>query len=319
MFEIIDILVGMMRLAFGVEQLRAFVAVTDSGHVTRAAEQLAVTQSTVTHHVKTFERALGVRLFERSGRRLRPTDAGRALVPSARAAVRALEHVMAAAEAMRTGSPGELRVGASQTTAGHYLPNALHDFPMTARGLMVDVAPGNTSDVCRLVADGTLDVGLIEGPSTEPSLRVLELVEDEVVFVVSAVHPLARRRAVRRDDLLRHRYLAREPGSGTEQLAASALGDHYPRLPRLLFRQMDAVRGAVRAGLGFAALPRVAIEDDLALGTLVALPLPPRHRWIRAVRRQAPAGPVLESFWLHLEAKRWRAPVTAEGRSRAGG
>jgi DNA-binding transcriptional LysR family regulator len=176
---------------------------------------------------------------------------------------------------------------------------------MTARGLMVDVAPANTADVCRLVADGTLDLGLIEGPSTEPSLRVLELVEDEVVFVVSVEHPLAARRGGRRGDLLQHRYLAREPGSGTEQLAASALGDLYPRLPPLLFRQMDAVRAAVRAGLGFAALPRVAIEDDLAGGTLVALPLPPRRRWIRAVRRPAPAGPVLESFWSHLEGKSW--------------
>jgi DNA-binding transcriptional LysR family regulator len=302
-----------VRIPFGVEQLLAFVAVADSGHVTRAAEHLGVTQSTVTHHVKAFERALGLRLFERAGRQLRPTDAGRSLVAPARVAARSLEHVMAAAEDLRSGNVGELKVGASQTTASHYLPLALADFPMTARGLMIDVSPANTADVCALVTDGTLDVGLIEAPSTEHSLCVLELVEDEVVFVVSSRHPLAACQTLQHRDLLSHRYLAREPGSGTELLAASALGDYYPRIPRLLFRQMDVVRAAVRAGLGFAALPRVAIEDDLASCRLVVLPLPPRHRWIRAVRRPTPAGPVLESFWLHLARKDWGRPVDRRG------
>ena len=290
----------MPRLPFGVEQLLAFVAVSDSGHVTRAAEELGVTQSTVTHHVKAFERELGLRLFERAGRQLRLTDAGRSLVVPARVAVRSLEHLVGAAEGLRSGRGGELRIGASQTTASHYLPLALADFPMTARGLMIDVAPANTTEVCRLVAEGALDVGLIEGPATDHSLRMVELVQDEVVFVVSSRHPLAARRSLRPRDLLPHCYLAREPGSGTELLAAVALGEHYPRIRRLLFRQMDAVRAAVRAGLGFAALPRVAIGDDL-----VTLPLPPRHRWIRAVRRPAPAGPVLEAFWRHLEEKDW--------------
>jgi DNA-binding transcriptional LysR family regulator len=294
-----------MRIPFGVEQLLAFVTVADSGHVTRAADDLGVTQSTVTHHLKAFERALGLRLFERAGRRLRPTDAGRSLVAPARVAARSLEQLMAAADDLRSGKVGELKVGASQTSASHYLPLALADFPMMARGLVIDVSPTNTTDVCALVADGTLDVGVIEGPPTEHSLQVLELAEDEVVFVVSSRHPLASRRQLRHPDLLSHRYLAREPGSGTELLAASALGDFYPRIPRLLFRQMDAVRAAVRAGLGFAALPRVAIDDDLAGGRLVALPLPPRHRWIRAVRRPAPGGPVLESFWQHMAEKDW--------------
>lgn len=298
-------IIGRVRLPFGVEQLTAFVAVADAGLVTKAADDLSLTQSTVTHHVKTIERALDLTLFERSGQRLRLTDAGRALLPTARTAVRSLEQVAAAAGQLRSGEAGELRVGASQTSANHYLPLALADFPLTARGLMVDVAPSNTLEVCRRVADGTLDLGLIEAAATDVSLVARPLVEDLVLFVVSARHPLARRTALRRRDLLTHRYLAREPGSGTERLAAAALGDHYARIPHLLFRQMDAVRAAVGAGLGFAALPRVAIEGELASGRLVRLPLPAQRRWISAVRRPAPAGPVLEAFWRHLTEKRW--------------
>jgi DNA-binding transcriptional LysR family regulator len=288
-----------VTLPFASAQLIAFVAVADHGHVTRAAEALGVTQSTVTHHVRTLERTLGVGLLERSGRSIRLTDAGRALVPVARIATRALQEVADTAHELRDTARGRIRVAASQTTAVHHLPALLTDFLARRSRVDVDILPGNTAYVCSLVADGTVDVGLIEGERTVATLVEKRLVEDEVLLVVAAGHPLAARRTGPAD-LAAHRYLAREPGSGTESMAAEMLGPVYQRLRRVQVGQMDAVKAGAVNGLGFAALPRVAIDSELRSGALVALPFTARRRWIRAVRRAPRGGPLLEALWAGL-------------------
>lgn len=293
------------RLPFTLEQLAAFVAVVEKGNVTRAAESLHLSQSTVTHHLKSFQQVLGVRLLEQVGRSVRPTDAGREFGASARSAHRALLDLNDSARSLSNVETGLIRIAASQTTVSHYLPSVLAEFLQGRLGLIVQVVPGNTTQVCEMVATAELDLGLIEGPLTSSRLVEQLLVRDEVVMVVANEHPLARHQRFSRRDLLTARYLAREAGSGTELLAEAMLGKLYHMIPRIELGQMDAVRAAVYAGLGFAALPRLAVHREIEAGLLTVLPIRPHSRWIRAIRRPSRGGPATEALWELLRNRHW--------------
>lgn len=115
----------MARAAFTVEQMRSFLAVAEHEHVSRAAAELHLTQGAVTQQIHNFERALGVRVLERTGRGVRLTDAGRSLVNSCRGAMRALDVVTESAQAIKSLETGSLHIGASPTCATYYMPRLL--------------------------------------------------------------------------------------------------------------------------------------------------------------------------------------------------
>src|SRR6058998_1521311 len=105
----------MRRPSFTIEQLRSFVAVAEHEHVSRAAAALFLTQAAVTQQVRHFENALGLQLFERDGRRVRLTDAGRSLAEACRGALRAVEVVDDSASSLKELRAGSLHLGASPT------------------------------------------------------------------------------------------------------------------------------------------------------------------------------------------------------------
>src|SRR5438128_11478804 len=114
--------------AYTLEQIRSFVAVAEHEHISRAAASLFLTQAAVTQQVRHFERAVGVQLLERDGRRVRLTDAGRSLADACRAALRAVEVMDDTAHTMKDLEAGSLHVRASPAGATHYLPPHLPEF-----------------------------------------------------------------------------------------------------------------------------------------------------------------------------------------------
>ncbi len=287
----------MLKPAFTLEQARSFVAVAETESISRAAHQLSLSQGAVTQQVRNFERALGVRLLERTGGRIRLTGAGLEIAEACQTLVGALEEVQQTARRLASMAEGALVVGASPTAAAHYLPALLDRFSRLYPGIEIKVVTENTPRVANAVAAGDLDCALVEGPTGEPSLLELPLAEDEVLAVVSAGHPLAALAEPDSAELRRHRFVGREAGASLEHFAAQMLGPGYAGIRRIELGHLDAVRAAVLAGLGFAVLPRIAIAEELAAGSLVALPWTPLYRQISAVRRPTPGAATLEAFW----------------------
>ncbi|MGH7763208.1 MAG: LysR family transcriptional regulator [Candidatus Dormibacteraceae bacterium] len=289
----------MSKPAFTLEQLRSFVAVAESEHISQAAAGLFLTQGAVTQQVRHLEQAVGLQLLERYGRRVRLTDAGREIAVACRAALRAVQVLEDTAESMKNLRAGSLHLGASPTCASYYLPDRLAGFSRDHVGIKLDVEIGPTSDINHLVATGTLDCALIEGPP-DPGLLAVVLAQDELILVAHRDHPLSSRETVTPAQLAEHRYLRRGPTWSAEHRVRELLGDAYERVDTLNLGHPEYVRAAVIAGLGFAALPRLAVREDLAAGTLMALPMPSIFRPISAVRRHAKGGPAQEEFWDHL-------------------
>ncbi len=290
-------------MSFSLQQIRSFVAVAESEHISKAAASLFLTQGAVTQQIRHFERAVGLPLLERDGRGVRLTDAGRALAIACRAALRAVQVLEETAESMKTLRAGSLHLGASPTCAAYYLPSRLAEFAQQHTGIKLHVAVESSADLNRQVLAGALDCALIEG-EPNPDLLTVVLAHDELILVAHRDHPLAALDRIALADLIQYRYLGRDPTSAAEQSAREMLGDAYGGSDALNLGHPEYVRAAAIAGLGYAALPRLAVEADLESGSLKQLPGPSTRRAIRGIRRRGPGGPALEQFWLVLTGER---------------
>jgi DNA-binding transcriptional LysR family regulator len=308
-------------------QLDAFVAVASEQHVTRAARRLGLSQPAVSHQLKRLEQSLRLPLFERAGRGVRLTDAGRSLLPLAAAALSAARAVEEGAAAHRGLVAGQLFVAASNTIGIYRLPAWLAGFVEAYPGVAVRVRLVNTAEAIMALEAGEVDCALVEGPEQAEDAESLVVEADELVVVTASHHPLAACAKQRPGEvaaaLRSFRYLSREPGSGTEALAETLLGPAYRSGPVLELGQVDAVRSAALAGLGYAVLPLAAIGADLEAGRLVRLPVGRGglRREFRALRRRARPGPALEAFFAHLAgiaAAASRGPQATSRRSASG-
>jgi DNA-binding transcriptional LysR family regulator len=306
------------RPTFTLEQLRSFVAVAETEHISRAAGSLFLTQAAVTQQLQHFERSVGLRLFERDGRRIRLTDAGRRIADACKAALRAVEVVGESALVMRNLQAGSLQVGASPTCASYYLPSVLAGFSHRHPGVKIGMLVETSADLNRKVAAGAIDCALIEG-APDPSLICVELARDELLLVAHHDHPLSHLRRVTGADLAHHRYLGRGPEWSAERTVRQMIGDAYDHVDAMNLGHPEYVRAAAVAGLGFAALSKRAVEADIASGVLTRLPVAPVSRPIVAVRRQGAGGPAQEAFWEMLTGGRIPAsgkmPTDGRGRS----
>ena len=289
----------MSKPSFTVEQVRSFLAVAEHEHVSRAAASLHLTQGAVTQQVHNFERAVGVRLLERDGRGVRLTDAGRGLAISCRAALRAFEVVEDSARALKMLEAGSLHLGASPTCATHYLPPRLAEFSRQFPNVTLSVRVEPSREISNQVKAGALDCALIEGEPL-PDLVNVVLAHDELVVVVHRDHPLAALKRVSPAQLSKYRYLGRGREWSAESNVRTMIGVAYERSEVMNLGHPEYVRAAALAGLGYAALPLLAVREDVDAGVLKRLPIPAIQRPILAIRRSVQGSPTLEEFWRHL-------------------
>jgi DNA-binding transcriptional LysR family regulator len=264
----------MGRALLNVDDLAMFVRVVDSGGVTRAADALHIAQPAVTQRLRRLERVLGTPLVERRGRSLGLTDAGRAVLPLARQALQSLDRIPAAVMEVQGLLRGEIVVGASTTVGEFVLPKRLGPFGRAYPGLAVRLQIANTQRTAERVLDHSLSLAFVGLRPAHRALVILPFVRDEVLLVAAAAHPLVGRR-VSVDALGRTRLLLREEGSATRALAVAALARCGVRSESLKeFGSNAALRTAVLAGYGVAAISREAVADDLRDGRVKPVRLP---------------------------------------------
>lgn len=272
------------------DQLRIFVAVAERQHVTRAAEALNIVQSAVSAAVSGLEERHAVKLFHRVGRGIELTDAGRVFLEEARAVLaraEAAERVLADLSGLRRGS---LRVHASQTIASHWLPRHLVAFRAAHPDITIRLAVGNTAEVARAVADGSAELGFVEGEVEDPVLASAAVAQDRLVLVVPAGHPFSARETLTAADLAGHPWVLREAGSGTRSAFEAALAAAGLALAdvavSLELPSNEAVLAAIEAGAGASVLSEAVVASKLAAGALVAPPFPLPARTFRMLRHR---------------------------------
>lgn len=267
------------------EQLRIFVGVAERQHVTRAAAALNVTQSAASAAIAALEARHGVPLFNRVGRGIELTEAGRIFLDEARAVLaRAASAERALADYAGLGR-GTLRLVASQTIASYWLPPRLATFHDRYPAITVELAIDNSEGAAARVLSGAAELGFVEGMIDEPALAHWPIANDQMVLVgreaVEVVDEAWMRQA---------RWIVREQGSGTRSSFEDALrrdGIHPAMLPiAMTLPSNEAVRTAVEAGAGVAVLSELVVASALAAGTLQALPFALPARRFHALRHK---------------------------------
>ena len=261
-------------MALNLHHLRVFAAVAEQRGFSRAAASLRISQPAVSKAVSLLERQVGVPLIERAGRESRLTAAGDRLAMRARE----LFGVETAAEeelrALRGLEEGSLRVGASTTIATYLLPPILARFHEAHPAIVLRVTSANTRDITRALLERRLDIALAEGPVEHPRIVARRWQSDELVVIAPPGHRLVSRRTVAVRELAAERFVVRERGSGTREVAERALSKHGVRPPAALqLGSTEAVKQAVAAGLGLAIVSRYTVEDQLELGRIALVRL----------------------------------------------
>ncbi|OQM73711.1 LysR family transcriptional regulator [Manganibacter manganicus] len=271
------------------EQLRIFVAVAEREHVTRAASDLNLTQSATSAAVAALEARYAARLFDRVGRGIVLTDAGRVFLVEAKAVLAraaAAELVLADLAGLKVGSLG---LAASQTVGNYWLPRIIHEFRAAYPGLAVTLTMGNTQTVAANVHQGAASLGFVEGPVTDPLLESSVVAMDEMVLVVPVGHPWASAKATE-IDLMDASWVLRESGSGTRSILTDILAAQGLNLGdiqiALELPSNEAVRAAVEAGAGVTVMSRLVAAKALQTGTLTAAAYPVPERPFTMLRHK---------------------------------
>lgn len=262
-------------MRFSLRQLQVFIAVARGESVSRAARELSMSQSAVSGSLSELERQFDIRLFERVGKRLQLSELGRSLRPRAEALceqARELDGAFAGqAEA------GELRVGATLSIGNYLCAPLMARFMREHLGSRVSLHVANTAEIARCVKNFEIDVGLIEGELTDPELDVTRWRRDELCVFASPKHPLAARKRLSDEDLKSAAWILREQGSGTRQTFERAMHGLLPELKVVLeLEHTEAIKSAVKAGLGLGCVSRVALIDAFRHESLVECAVPAR-------------------------------------------
>jgi DNA-binding transcriptional LysR family regulator len=279
------------------DALELLLLVDATGSLGRAAQARGIGQPAVTARVRTMERLVGFPLIERGPRGSTLTSEGRLVADWARDVLQAAATLDAGIRSLRAERDVRLRVAASLTVAEHLLPTWLVRLAAQRPQTAVSLHAMNSTDVARAVGDGAADLGFVEGPQVAPGLDSRVVARDELTVVTHPGHRWARRRRpIEAAELAATRLVQREPNSGTRHALETALRAYAPLAPPLLeLSTTSAMRAAVAAGAGPAVLSNLAIDDELAAGRLVRVPVTgvDLSRPLRAVwpAGQRPAGP----------------------------
>lgn len=268
------------------EQLRIFVEVAEREHLTQAATALSLTPSAVSASIRMLESRYGTPLFNRVGRRIETSAAGRIFLTEARATLasaRAAELTLAELGGLTRGT---LSIQASQTIASYWLPALLVRFRQTYPQIELNLTVGNTQQVAHAVVEGAADLGFIEGHIDQAALAIETVDEDRIVAVVAPGHPWANGERLKPSELLAGQWIMREQGSGTRSAFEAILAEIGVDLSglqiALTLPSNEAVRSAVMAGPFATVVSELVVASHLQAGLLckVNIDLPPRSFYL---------------------------------------
>lgn len=302
-----------------VKQLRLLTAAARGGSFAAAAEACHVTPPAVTMQMRQLEDDVGLPLFERDGRGLRLTAAGKEVLAAAERIDAVLADCTAGLAGLKSLGSGRVAVGVV-STAKYFAPQMLAAFARTHPGIDIELVIGNREDTIAAFREGRLDVAVMGRPPEGVEVESTLIGDHPQVIIAPPDHPLAAKRAIAPRAIAGETLLMREPGSGTRSLAEQFLAQHgiKPRIG-MEIGSNETIKQAVIAGLGIAFISGHTIASEINDGRLVMLDvagLPEIRHWFvvrPAAKRLMPAAGALRDF-LVAEGRRFLPEVGLRGR-----
>jgi DNA-binding transcriptional LysR family regulator len=291
-------------------QLEIFVKVAEFGSFSKAAEALYLTQPTVSEHIRTLEDEFGVRLLDRLGRGAAVTRAGALLLSYAQRMLALSREARQAMESFQGRMSGELLIGASTIPGEYVLPTLIGRFKEKYPDISITLLIGDSQAAVEWVAEGRAELGVVGARLSVRGIEYKELMPDDLVVVVRGTHAWHARKQITLEDLQSEPLLIRERGSGTRAALEGALAEVHMDLAAFrIVGEMgstQAIKQAVKAGVGVSLMSRRAVEEECRSGLLACLrvkDLKVTRSFHLATHRERSRSPLAEAFRVFLEAE----------------
>ncbi|TQV64722.1 MAG: LysR family transcriptional regulator [Halothiobacillaceae bacterium] len=248
-----------------IQAYAAFLAVAELASFSLAAERLHLTQPAISKRIAQLEAALGASLFDRLGRRVALTEAGRALRPVAERILRDVRETRQVIANLSTEIGGPLSVVTSHHIGLRRLPPVLRDYTRHHPRVRLDLAFMDSEQACQAVERGEFELGIVTLPlRPAPALAITPLWDDPLVIAVAPDHPLATQGAVTLDDLGQHPAILPAVGTYTRTIIEATILQRHGALDVILeTNYLETLRTMVAIGLGWSALPRQMVRGDV--------------------------------------------------------
>lgn len=261
----------------------AFLAVAEQESFSQAAEKLHLTQPAISKRIAQLEGELGVSLFDRLGRRVALTEAGRALLPVAERILSDVRETRQVIANLSSEISGPLSVVTSHHIGLRRLPPILRDFTRGYRKVRLDLAFMDSEQACQAVERGVYELGVVTLPlRPSPLLECLPLWEDRLVIAVAPDHPLAGQTNVSLEQLGEYPAILPAVGTYTRTIIEAPILQRHGALDVILeTNYLETIRTMVAIGLGWSALPRIMLGEDVVEVPVEGLDI---HRTLGLVR-----------------------------------
>lgn len=285
-------------MRYTLRQLEIFVAIARSGSVSKAAEQVALSQSAASTSLAELERQFDCQLFDRHGKLLILNALGKSLLPAASSLLTQAEEIEKLLEGK--SALGDLKLGATLTIGNYLAVLIVSEFMLHHTECHIDLQVRNTQSILHQLARYELDLGLIEGSCHHPELVAEPWMDDELTVFCAPGHPLATKVNPTIDDLIAATWILREQGSGTRETFDHAMRHHTSSLKvRLELEHTEAIKRAVESGLGVGCVSRLALRDGFRHGTLIEIKTPMldlRRQFMMVWHKSRYQTPTITSF-----------------------
>lgn len=243
---------------------KTYIRVVETQNLSRTAEEFGFSQPAITKQIQALEEIYGVLLLERSGRKLKPTEAGEILYQYAREIIKILEKTEKAMEEAGEGKKGSLSLGASTIPGQYIIPELIKKFKDSYPFMNICLDIADTEKIFNKVAERELDIGFVGGWINNRKVEGFPWVEDELLVIVHEDHRLAGLSELSLEDLLNERWIFREKGSGTRKAVEDLLMSKDVRKEDLNVNMeagsTEAVLASVESGMGISIVSSWAIK-----------------------------------------------------------
>jgi DNA-binding transcriptional LysR family regulator len=252
--------------------LETFCRIAGLKSFSKAADDLFLTQPTVSGHILSLERSLSLRLLDRTSREVRLTKAGKVFLEYASKILSCRKDLLNALSEFSEGIRGDLSLGASTIPGEYLLPKLMGDFKREHPHFIISLKIADTKEIVQYVLQDGVEFGVIGARLNHPSLHYEKYEEDEIIVVAPSDHPLIRKKRVNLEELLREPWIIREEGSGTQIASEKALRKKGKSLKQfnvvMEMGSTSSVKEGVKARLGLAFISQRATEEEVRQGLL---------------------------------------------------
>lgn len=254
------------------KHLESFCRVAQRKSFSKAAEDLFLTQPTVSGHIISIERFLSLKLFDRTGKEVRLTPVGKIFLNFAQKILHSKRELFNALTEFTQGLKGELLIGASTIPGEYILPKIIKNFKIQYPQLFISLKISDTKEVLKSILDEEIEFGVTGGKLIHHEIRYERFLEDQIIAIAPSNYPVTKKKRVSLEKIIKEPWIIREEGSGTQMAIENILkrkGKSIKHFNIILeMGSTSSVKEGVKSGLGLAFISKKAVEEELNSGLM---------------------------------------------------